>query len=51
MTTENSINAVLLTAGVALTTEGVALLQSNWLVALALIGAGLVVFGVREVLP
>jgi hypothetical protein len=51
MTTENSINAVLLTAGVALTTQGVALLPTNWPVSLALIIAGLVVFGVREILP
>jgi hypothetical protein len=51
MTKENGINAILLTAGVAFTGEGINLLQSNLLLAVLAVVVGLAIFAVREMLP
>lgn len=51
MTTTNTINASLLSAGVALMTVGVSLLQTQLLYGILAIVVGVGVFAVREVLP
>ena len=51
MTTENAINASLLSAGVALIGVGMNLLQTNLLYGILAIVVGVGVFAVREVLP
>ena len=51
MTTENSINAALLSAGVALFGVGINILTTNLIYGIVAIVVGVGVFAVREVLP